>query len=190
MIGAARRGEIVLHRAQFVLDDVLDAGARAQDIEVVGNFGGELIQLVGDLVAAERRQALQAQIEDGAGLFVGQPVGAALGDTVARIVDQGDQRLRHRPPASARHQGFARCRWVVRAADQRDDFVDVGDRDGEAHQHVGAVARLVEQELRAPGDHLLAERDEGLQHVVQRHHSRPAAIERDHVGAEGRSAAA
>ena len=29
------------------------------------------------------------------------------------------------------------------------------------HQHVGAVARLVEQELGAPRDHFLAEVDEG-----------------------------
>ena len=43
----------------------------------------------------------------------------------------------------------------------RDDLVDVGDGDGEADQDVRAVARLAEQELGAPADHLLAEGDEG-----------------------------
>ena len=76
MFGAARRRELLLHLQQLVLDDRLDAGARAQDIEIVGDLGGELVELVGDLVAAERGQALQPQIEDGARLLVGQLVGA------------------------------------------------------------------------------------------------------------------
>ena len=66
---AARRGEFLLHRRQFVLDDCLDARARAQDVEIIGDFGGELVELFLDLVAAERGQALQAQVEDGFGLF-------------------------------------------------------------------------------------------------------------------------
>ena len=63
--GAARRGEFLLHRRQLVLDDRLDARARAQDVEIVGDLGGELVELFLDFVAAERGQALQAQIEDG-----------------------------------------------------------------------------------------------------------------------------
>ena len=76
-----RRGvaNSALHLGQLVLDDRLDARARAQDVEIVGDLGGELVELVGDLVAAERGQALQAQVEDGARLLVGQPVGA-VGD--------------------------------------------------------------------------------------------------------------
>ncbi len=51
---------------------------------------------------------------------------------------------------------------------------------------MGAVARLAEQILRAPRDHFLAERDEGHQHVLEGHHQRASAVERHHVGAEGR----
>ena len=69
-------------------------------------------------------------------------------------------------------------------ADQLDHLVDVGDRDGETDQDVGAVARLAEPELGAPGDHDLAERDERGQHVLEVHHQRTAAVERHHVGAE------
>ena len=68
---------------------------------MAGDLGDQLVQLVGDLLALEPGQALQAQIEDGARLLVGQPVGAVGGDAAARLVDQRDQRRRYRRPASA-----------------------------------------------------------------------------------------
>ena len=82
-------------------------------------------------------------------------------DPVARVVDERDQRrdVVRRPVAA--HQGLAGGVRIRRRADEADDLVDVGDRDGEAAQHMGAVARLVEQELGAAGDDLLAEVDEG-----------------------------
>ena len=49
---------------------------------------------------------------------------------------------------------------------------------------MGAVAGLVEQELGAARDHLLAECDEQRQQVLQIHGLRPAGIERQHVGRE------
>ena len=51
---------------------------------------------------------------------------------------------------------------------------------------MGAVARLAEQILGAPGNHLLAEGDERGEQVLEIHHLRAAALERDHVGAESR----
>ena len=74
--GAARRGELVLDREQLVLDDRLDAGARAQDVEIIGDLSGELVELGLDLVAAERGQPLQAQVENGLGLLGREPRGA------------------------------------------------------------------------------------------------------------------
>ena len=108
-------------------------------------------------------------------------------DAVARIVDQRDQRGRRRVAGQSRAIKASRASLAsLRGADQPDDFVDIGDRDGEADQHMGAVARLVEQELGAPRNHLLAEGDEGRQQVLQVHHLRAAAVERHDVGAEGR----
>ncbi len=184
--GAARRRELLAHGGELGLDDRQDARARAQDIQVVGDLLGELVDLGGDLVAAERGQALQAQVEDGLGLL-GRQAGGALGrDAVARIVDQQHQRRHVGCRPVARHQGLARRIGIGRRPDQPDHLVDIGDRDGEADQDMGAVARLAEQVLGAPRDHLFAERHEGLQHVLQVHHQRPAAVERHHVGAEGR----
>ena len=77
--GLARGGEFGLHLGEFVLDDGLDARARAQDFEIVGDLDRELVEFLGDLVAAERGQALQAQVENGLGLLQRQPRGAVVG---------------------------------------------------------------------------------------------------------------
>ena len=185
-LGPARRREGVAHFDEFVLDDRHDPRARAQDLEIVRDLAGELLQLVADLVAAERRKALQAQVENGAGLRLREAIGAVLVDLVARIVDERDQRrdVVRRPIAA--HQRLARRVRIRRRADEADDLVDIGDRDRKAAQHVGALARLVEQELGAAGDDLLAEIDEGPDQVLQRQQFRPAAVQRHHVGAEAR----
>ncbi len=59
--GAARRREVALDGGELVFDDGLDARAGAQDIEIVGNFLGKLVELGLDLVAAERGEPLQPQ---------------------------------------------------------------------------------------------------------------------------------
>ena len=183
-LGAARRAELVAQQDQFVLDDLLDPRARAENVEIVGDLDADLVQLVGDLVAAERRQTLQPQLEDGARLLFGEVVRAVLVDAVAWIVDQPDQRLDVGRRPAALHQLLARRLRVRRVADQVDHLVDIGDRDRQADQHMRPVARLAQQELRAPRDDVLAEHDEGAQHVRQRHLLRLAAVQRHHVGSE------
>jgi len=147
---------------------------------------GKLIEFGLDLVAAERGQPLQSQVEDRLGLLAGKLGGAGFGNAVPRIVDQRDHGgdVARRPVAL--HQLFARLVGVLRAADQPDHFVDIRHRYGQAHQDVGAVAGLGEKVLGSPVDHLLAERDETRQQILQVHHQRPAAVERHHVGAERR----
>ena len=183
-----RRGvaNSLLDGGEFFFDDRLDAGARAQDVEIVGDFHGELVELGLDLVAAKRGQALQAKIENGLGLLGGKFCRAGGRHAVARIVDQRDHGgdVLRRPVAL--HQLLARLVGVLGGTDQFDHLVDIGDRDGETDQYVGTIARLAEQMLGAPVDHLLAERQEQRQEILQVHHQRPAVVERDHVGAERR----
>ena len=185
-LGPARGGELLADLDQLLLHDGLDAHPRAQDVEIVGDLVGERLQLVADLVAAQSREALQAQVEDGAGLGLGQAVGAVLGDPVARVVHQRDQRrdVVGRPVAA--HQGLAGRVRVRRGPDQADHLVDVGDRDGEAAQDVRPLAGLAEEELGPAGDDLLAEIHEGLEQVLQVHQLGAAAVQRHHVAAEGR----
>ncbi len=119
--------------------------ARAQDFEIAGDLGDQPAQFLGDLVALESGQALQAQIEDRARLLVGQPVGAVGGDLAARLADQRDKRrdIGGRPGAPtspARAVGR-----IGRGADQGDDLVDIGDRDRQADQDMRPLPRLVEE---------------------------------------------
>ena len=182
--GAARRGEFAPDGGELLLDDRLDAGARAQNVEIVGDFGRELVELGLDLVAAERGQPLQAQVEDSLGLLGGKLRGAGGRYAVARIVDQRDHGGDVLGRPIARHQPLARLVGVLGGANEFDHFVDIGDRDGETDQDVGAIARLIEEMLGAPEDHLLAEGDEQPQQILQVHHLRPAVVERHHVDAE------
>ena len=117
--------------------------ARAQDFEIAGDLGDQLLQFVGDLLAFEPGQALQPQIEDRARLLVRELVGAVLGERAAGLADHRDQRadIAGRPAPS--DQTGARVRRVGRGADQRDDLVDIGDRDQEPDQDVRPLARLV-----------------------------------------------
>ena len=54
-----------------------------------------------------------------------------------------------------------------RGLDQRDDLVDVGERDREAFQHVAALARLLQLEHGAARDHLAAMGDERVDHHLE-----------------------
>ena len=157
----------------------------AEDLEQLADRSGEPLQLVADLVAAERGQAVEAQVEDRADLSLAQRVGVA-GD---RRLDRFHQRnigrdLRDRPFAC--EQRGARLGGRGRAADDADDLVEVGDRDDEAEQDVGALARLEQLELGAAGDDLLAEGDEGRDDVAQAEQLGAPAADREHVGGEAR----
>ena len=105
---------------------------------------------------------------------------------MARIGDERDERRHVARRPGALHERRARRGRVRRGADEPDHLVDIGDRDRKADLDMRAVARLREQELRAPRDDFLAEVEEGAQHVGERQHLRPAAVQRDHVGAEAR----
>jgi hypothetical protein len=166
--GAPRHAEFIAYGDQFGLDDFLDTDPRAKDLEEILDLLADLVEFVTDFVTPKRGQAGKPQFQDGARLFFRQIVGAVLVDTVARIVDQPDQRLDiHRRPAPG-HQLLARGRRIGRIADQCNDFVDIGNRDGEADQHMGPFARLAQEVLGPPRDHVFAERDERLEHVDQR----------------------
>ena len=175
-----------LDRQKLVLDDGEQPRARTQDLEIIGDLGSELLERFGDLLAAEGGQPLQTQVENAARLRIGEAAGAGLAQRVARIGDQRNER-RHvmRRPLPA-HQGFARRGRIGRCADQSNDFVDIGDGDGETDLQMRRVARLVEFVLGAPGDDLLAEVDEGGKEILERQRLRPAAVERDHIRGKAR----
>ena len=178
-------GEGLADLAQLVRDDRHDARARAQDVEEILDPGREGLELVGDLLDAELGEPLEAQVEDGAGLDLGQVVGAVLVERVGRVVDQPDEgRDLGRGPAPL-HQRRAGLGGVGRAADGGHHLVHVRHRHREAAQDVGALTSPSQLEGGAARDDLLAEGHEGGEELAQRERARAPAVERQHVAAEG-----
>ena len=182
-LGAARVGELLLHLEKLAAENVEQPLARAQDVEIIGDATGDLLELLGDLVAFQAGEAMQAQVEDRLRLGLAEPV-VAVDDAGAGVVDELDQGPDHADRPGLRHQLLARRGGIGGGADERDDRIEVDHREGQADEHVGAVARLAELERRAPADDLLAKLDERGDHVLERHELGPAAFERQHVGAE------
>ncbi len=103
---------------------------------------------------------------------------------MARIVDQKNERFNILCRPVALHQLRSRRCRVRSAADELDDFIDVGNSDAQAHQDVGTVTGFLQQVACASLDHLLAEGDEGAQHVGEVHLLRLAAVQSNDVGTE------
>jgi len=115
------------------------------------------LQLVGDFINAKRRKALQPQIENGPRLFIRKPVIVVSPQRMPGIGNERDQRSKILCGPSPAHQGFARFAGILGSADQLDHVIDVGNRDGQAHQDMRTVPRLVQQELGTPRHHVFAE---------------------------------
>ena len=132
----------------------------AEDRAELGDLLDEVVVLGLDLVGLERGQAAEAQVDDRLGLD-------------AREVE-------------ALHQAVPRLLAVARRADQRDDLVDVADRDQQALEDVGARLRFAEAVLRPPHDDVALMVDVVLDQRLQRQRARHAVDERDGVDAERR----
>ncbi len=185
-LGSARRCEFIAYGGEVFLDDRHHPVAVAQDFEIILDLLRKTFQLIADFIAAERRQALQAQIENGLRLFLGQLELVAVAHHVTRIGDEQHQRRKVFCRPVLGHQLFFRRRRIGRGANERDDFVYIGDSDREADQNVSAIARLVEIELRAAGNYFLTEVDERAQNIPQRQLLGLSAVQGQHVDTETR----
>src|SRR3546814_2391687 len=67
-----------------------------------------------------------------------------------------------------------------------DLLVDIGHRDSQADEDMGAITRLAEQEAGAPGNHFLAEADKRRDQLLDIQQLRLAGIQRQHVDAKRR----
>ena len=75
---------------ELVADDLKYPIARGENLKVALDLLGQLVELIGNLVASQRGETLQAKIENGARLLFREIVGAVVVHFVARIVDQAD----------------------------------------------------------------------------------------------------
>ena len=184
--GAARRAEILAHIGEFVANDLDHPVTRTQDIEQVGDLFGQGRGLIAQFVTAQTGQAVEAQFEDGAGLFLGQFQRPVRLQHRARIRDQADQRRHIMRRPGAGHQAFARRGRIRRRTDQGDDFIDIGDGERQTDDHMRAVARLGEVVLGPAGDDFFAEAQEFLEDIHDPEQLRAATHQGEHIGAETR----
>ncbi len=105
---------------------------------------------------------------------------------MARIIDERDHRFDVGRRPIPRHEGFARLPGILRGADEPDHLIDIAHRDCQPDQDMRAVARLAQEMLGAPGDHLLAEGNERGEQVLEIHDQRAPAVKRHDIGAESR----
>ena len=171
--GAARL-RLTAEGRQLLGDDGGDALGAGQDVEEVGDLFHHLLVLADDLVLLQAGQALQAHLQDFLGLgfrqavqpvlahaeFALQAVGAVvIGIDHATVLARAGEHLAHQlaVPGPA-HQFDLRDRGRRRIADDRDEVVDVGQRNGQALQHMAALAGLAQIEDRAAGHDLAAVR--------------------------------
>ena len=171
---------VVRHElAAVVLDQRVDLpGVREQVLEV-RDLLHELGVLVHDALLLKRGEAAQLHVENRLRLPIGQVERLDAGSV-------GCEGGHGRPVEFAAHQHRLRRVGGLRVADHGDDLVEAVDGLEQAIEHVGAVLRLLEVELAAPGDDLAAVLDERLQGFPEAHRLRPPAHEGEHVHGEGR----
>ena len=178
---------------EFLRDDFGHPTRLVENIEQVGDLVHRFAVFGNDLVLLQRGQALQAQFKNLLGLRVRQPVALFLQAKLGRqpvgpvrrtflgTRKQFLHQLRTPEPCHQFLLGISRRR---RRLDQRNDFIDIGQRDCQAFEYVPAVPRFAQFEHCAAGHHLAAMAQEGFEELFQVEHARLAIDQRDHVHAE------
>src|SRR5262249_7541148 len=145
-------------RRELVNDDLHQQAVARQNRSQTLDGLQQLRELVEDLLTLQSREALELHVEDGLRLDLRE---AELGD-----------------------QAFAGLWHRLRRADERDDRVEVIERDLEPFENVISRLGLPQLEFGAAPHDVAAEGNEALDHLEQRHHLRAAADDRQHDDAE------
>ncbi|MNM28938.1 hypothetical protein D3C81_394640 [compost metagenome] len=193
-LGTALVTELGTHVDQLFADHLQQAVGIFQDMDQPGDHFQQLLVFLGQAVLLQPGQAVQAHFQDLGRLDLGQLVAAFdQAHTLGQVIGTrgfGTGGAEHRTNQTrlpqARKHALACLGGVRRGLDQFDHLVDVGQRNGQAFQHVGTGARLAQLEHGAAGDHFATVADEGLQHLLEVHQLRAAIDQRHHVDAEHR----
>ena len=193
--------EFMLDGAKFVADDDRYALGTGQNVEKIVNLGHHGFVFSDDFVLLQAGQALQAHLQDFLRLGFGQAVQA-----VAAHAEFFFQRfgavvvgVDHAAVGAAAREHLANQLAVPgllhqlgsgdgrrgRVADDGDEFIDIGQRHGQAFEHMAALAGFAQIEHRAARDHFAAVRQKHLNQVFQVAQLGLAVDQRHHVDAEG-----
>ena len=173
-LGAAVVAVGVHQGLQLFADHPGQALLVAEDLLQFGDFVQHALVVFDQLVLLQGGQPVQAELQNGLRLLLGQVVGAVAQAVFLakplRAAGFGagplQQRLHVAGAPAAPHQGGARLGCGLRAADEVDDRIDVGQRHRLPLQQVAALPGAAQQMQGAPGDHLPAVLQERLQHLL------------------------
>ena len=136
-----------------------------------------------NLITLQTRQALQLQIQNGAGLRFGQMIKSVL-NLAVRLVDQLDKRFNVIcRPGFGKQRVFCILR-IGRRADQFDDRIQIFNRQSQTDQCMSTIAGFIQFINRAAADDFLAELNKRRDDFFQIHHHRAAAVDSQHIHAE------
>ncbi len=183
-LGPAWRVEFFFDLDQFAAQNLQQLFAAGQNRQILRDFLRDFTKFLAYFLTLKPGQAVQTQIENSFGLRLGHSVMALGIHGMIGIVDQFNQRRDFGCGPRLRQKAIAGLCGIFGLADQRDNFVNIDDGNGQAHQDMRALPRLAEFEDRTARDYFLAELDEGRDHVLEQHHLRLAVIERHHVAGE------
>ena len=158
-LGAAVVAVLAHDLGELVADDGALATLVGEDSLQVLDLGHERGVIVGDLLALERGEAAQLQVEDRGGL--------------------------HLVNVEQLHEPHASRVCVGRAANERDDLVKCVERLEVADQDVGFALGFTQAISSPTLDHLKLVRGPVTDEAVERKRARNAVDDREHVRAEG-----
>ncbi len=191
--GTARIAVLFTHGQKLVANLAHQAFGVGENVQQIVDLGQKGAIFIENLVLFQTGQAMQAQFENGLSLFGGQPVEPVLAQTKFRpqpIRARGGgpgafEHLPHEPggPATGQ-QPLARLGWRRGRLDDRDDLVDVRQRDSQPFENMTTFARLAQIEHGTTGDHLATVTDERFQHRAQAKQARLSIDQRHHIDAE------
>ena len=158
-LGVGLRGVLEPKLGEIVLDDRVDARGIGEDRLQLGDYLQELGEFRLELVAFETGKLIETHLENRIDLHVGK--------------------------AEPLLQLHLRLVAVLRAADDRDDFIEIRDREEESVQNVFARLGLLELEPRAAGDHVETVIDIAAEEVLKVQDLRTPPVDREHDRTEG-----
>ena len=193
-LGAAGIPVLVADGDQFIANHRHEALGGGEDIQEFGDGGQDLLVFLEDLVLFQAGQAMQAQVEDGLGLGLAQPIArraqsqSGLQIVGATLVGPGPrQHVRDRPgPPDPGQEADLGVRRAGGGLDERDDLVDIGQGHRQAFEDVGPPPGLAQFEDGPAGHHVPPMAQEILQQLLEVEQARLAVHQGDHVDAKNR----
>src|SRR5262245_14155434 len=186
-LSAALIGIFVAQLDQILANEGEDVLLAAQELFVALDLFAELIVVLDDLVALEGSELAELHAHDGFGLRLGHVIDRMRADLLLQggemLIAQGA--LQDRGGHVQLLQAFLRRRSAGRVAADLDDLVDRRNRDELAFEHMAALLRLIEQELRPPADDVHPMPQEFFEGFLQRQRFRPVVDKRQQDDAHG-----